>query len=132
MSDPKVLYNGGCPVCAGGMNAYRGATRDPETCSFVDVRQTPEALAAHGLTLKDVMYRVHFVEEDGRLLRGMPAIATLWQRDRRFYPLSRVVRLPVLNWLATGLYELIAAPLYVWNLWREKRRANVSPVDRRP
>ncbi len=120
---PQLLYNGGCPVCRTGAEQYQRIGGSGDACGWVDVRAMPDVLTQHGISLKAVIYRVHYIDEAGHVSVGAPAIAALLDKDNRFPWLAKLMRLPVLKWIVAGLYELVAGPLYVWNMWRERRRS---------
>ena len=125
MKEPIVLYNGACPVCATGANAYRKATKGDHACEWIDVTREPDVLIAHGVTLKAVRYRIHCVDENGVMLRGVPAMAAIWDKHPHFRWAATLVRFPGLSLIAAGVYEVIAAPLYVWNTWRDREKNRV-------
>ena len=116
MNEPEILYNGQCPVCRAGADHYRRTGGGAfASCGWTDVTKAPDALARHGVTLEAVKYRIHAVGPDGRMLSGMAAVVAIWDRMPRNRRLARLARLPVLNTIATGAYELAAGVLYAWN-----------------
>ena len=116
MAEPEILYNGHCPVCAAGAAHYQEIEPDAfGTCGWTDVTRSPDALARHGVTLKQVKYRIHAVTGNGTVLAGMPAVIAIWDRMPRHRWMARAARLPLLNTVATIGYEAAAAVLYAWN-----------------
>ena len=116
MPNPQILYNGKCPVCSAGIRqARRLSARPVEECGWIDVTQTPDALARHGLTLRDVQYRLHVLDAQGDMQVGVPACAALWDDMPRYRWLARLMRLPVIRTIAAGLYEALAYALFRWN-----------------
>jgi predicted DCC family thiol-disulfide oxidoreductase YuxK len=127
MADPQILYNGECPVCSAGINKYRriAATGD-DRCGWIDVTQVPEALTRYGLDLEAVKYRIHIVDPSGKVLKGIPACAAIWDEIPRFRWRARLVRLPIVKQLAALAYEILAAVLYAWNKQRDRRRLRAT------
>jgi predicted DCC family thiol-disulfide oxidoreductase YuxK len=111
---PIVLFDGGCPLCAGEIAHYRrlsGADR----LTWVDVSRERSLEARFGVTLAEAMARLHVRDAEGRWRTGAFAFAELWSHlpgCRRITTVLRNFRLlPLLDWL----YERFAA-------WRLARR----------
>ena len=76
------------------------------------------------MTLDDVWYRLHTVDETGRVLVGIDAFIAIWERLPAYRRRARLLRLPVIRQLAVLAYEVLAFLLYRWNLWRTRRGAD--------
>ena len=112
----EVLYNGVCPVCrAGACDQERRAIAAKAGVIFTDVATSSEALDRAGVTLDAVRLKLHAVSPDGRILRGMPAVALAWSATPPFRILGRLCRLPPVSWMAAGVYHVTAHVLWVWN-----------------
>lgn len=111
MSRPiEVLYNGVCPVChAGACDLERRGVASRAGVIFTDVAAQPDALRRAGVTLDAVRLKLHALMPDGRILRGMPAVAVAWAAAPPYRPLGRLARTPVLRSLAA------AHILWAWN-----------------
>ncbi|MEO0992567.1 MAG: DUF393 domain-containing protein [Pseudomonadota bacterium] len=107
-----VIYNGDCPVCRAGIEAMRGEAR------YTDIVETPEILREHGLTERDVQYRLHVLTPEGRLVRGIDAAALTMQASPRWRWLGRLAATPLLRPVGSLAYEVLAAILFRWNRWR--------------
>ncbi|MEM9100410.1 MAG: DUF393 domain-containing protein [Pseudomonadota bacterium] len=110
-----VIYNGACPVCDAGIEALRSKG---EGASYTDIAQMPERLAEHGLTAEDVQYRLHAVTADGRLVRGIDAVAETMLVNPRWAWAGRLAQLPLLRQLGWVAYEIAAFCLFRWNKWK--------------
>jgi predicted DCC family thiol-disulfide oxidoreductase YuxK len=112
----EVLYNGVCPVCrAGACDLERRAAAARAGVIFTDVAAEPRALERAGVSLEDVRLKLHAVRPDGRVLRGMPAVALAWSVTPPFRPLGRLSQLPPLSWVAAAAYHVVAHLLWRWN-----------------
>jgi predicted DCC family thiol-disulfide oxidoreductase YuxK len=111
-----TYYNGACPVCGTAIDRYRRAAgpNDPDF-AWCDVSAVPEAADRLGTTVPAIRRRLHVVDDDGRLLVGVPAFAALWAALPGFGWRARLVRLPVVGPVARLLYEGLAAVLDAWN-----------------
>jgi predicted DCC family thiol-disulfide oxidoreductase YuxK len=80
-----VWYNTRCPICDAGIDRQRNkliAAVQAGALAFSDINETPQALAAHGVSLDDVRRRLHATDADGRLLVGADVALALWAYDR--------------------------------------------------
>ena len=120
-----TYYNERCPVCSAGIRAYRGSLPDAAAAlAWQDINRDETALAAEGVTLDDVWYRLHTVDETGRVLVGIDAFIAIWERLPAYRWRARLLRLPVIRQPAVLAYEVLAFLLYRWNLWRTRRGAS--------
>lgn len=112
----EILYNGVCPVCrAGACDLERRAIAAKAGVIFTDVASNLAALERANVTLDDVRLKLHAIEPDGRVLRGMPAVALAWSATPPYQALGRLCRLPVINWASAGVYHVTAHVLWAWN-----------------
>ncbi len=117
----KVLYNGSCPICSREISAYeRYSQRHDLPVEFKDLNF--EDLRDWGVTSDQAARRIH-VLKDGQLYDGIPAFALVWDDMPRFRWLARVVRLPVVSWVAAKLYDHVLAPaLYALHKRRQTKQ----------
>jgi predicted DCC family thiol-disulfide oxidoreductase YuxK len=123
-----VLYNGGCPVCRAEMSRYKrlggAATAD---LTFHDVARDPSPLAPLGVTVDGAKRRLHVLDTDGRLIKGIDGFILLWRQMPRYRWLARVVGLPGIRWGAIAIYDGLLVPLlWQWNRRRERRAAHAA------
>ena len=119
--DTQVLYNGSCPICAREVGHYaRLSARGALPIRYDDCTD-PETLRGWGLTADAAARRFH-VRQDGRTLSAIPAFIALWQEIPQTRWLARLVGLPGIRWMASLLYDHVAAPLlYRLHLLRQPR-----------
>lgn len=122
--DLTVCYNGFCPLCRTEIRQYRRlAENQGASLGWVDVVADPAALARHGLDFDTLLRRLHAVDAQGRLYRGVDAFHMLWRHLPYYRRLARLMDYRLGRALAWLVYEgLIAPPLYAINRWRLKRR----------
>lgn len=112
----EVLYNGVCPVCrAGACDLERRAAAARAGVIFTDVAMHPEALTRAGVTLDDVRLKLHALLPDGRVLRGMPAVAVAWAATPPYRWLGRLFQAWPFSWVGAAGYHLTAHILWAWN-----------------
>ena len=113
--DPKtqLIYNGACPVCAAGVEAFRD-----DQAAYTDITEAPEILEKHGLSAMDVQYRVHAIGPNGRLVRGIDAAALLLTQKPRWRVIGQALTWPVLRQIGWVGYEITAFVLFRWNKWK--------------
>jgi predicted DCC family thiol-disulfide oxidoreductase YuxK len=116
MGRVEILYNGVCPGCrAGACDIERRAAVSKAGIDLTDVSQHPEALARAGLTLDQVRLKMSAIDANGRVLRGMPAVALAWSVTPPYRPLGRIVQIAPFSWIGAGAYHVAAHVLWVWN-----------------
>lgn len=80
-----------------------------------DVSRAPEALERAGVTLYQVRLKMHAITPEGRVLRGMPAIALAWTVTPGYRTLGRVMQAPPFSWSGAVVYHVAAHLLWAWN-----------------
>ena len=115
---PKVYFNGSCPVCSAEIGHYR--TLDGAAgIDWCDVALDPQALAVHGIDGESARRRLHVIDEQGQLQRGVDGFRALWTTLPSTRWLARIIDnravRPVVDWI----YEGVLAPLLYW---RDRRR----------
>ena len=114
---PDVIYNGACPVCDAGIQAFRN---DHASVDYTDITIKPAILGVHGLTAEDVQYRVHAVTADGNLVRGIDAVSVMLVQKPGWRLVGRALGWPVIRQVGWVGYEIAAFVLFRWN----KKRGN--------
>lgn len=126
---PTILYNGACPICRREIEHYRRLDNSgAEALAFNDISESEQVPSHLSLTQDDAKRRLHVLDVDGRLLRGIPAFAAIWDCLPKYRWLSALTRFPVLRSLLPWLYEPIAFGLYLLDKRRQSRSlASVNP-----
>lgn len=91
-----AYYDGGCPLCRREIAFLRRrvAARD---VTWVDVAALPGDRVAADLERSAALARFHVRLEDGRLVSGVPAFASLWQRASGLRWLGRLAGVSLLR-----------------------------------
>jgi predicted DCC family thiol-disulfide oxidoreductase YuxK len=119
-----VCYNGACPVCRAEMERYQriaGAHALP--FGWNDINTAPELFRRYDIDFDTAMRRLHAVDADGRLIRGIDVFVAIWRRLPRHRWAAAIVGSPLVRPLAWLLYEGVVAPLvYRYSRRRLRRR----------
>ncbi len=123
-----VCYNGACPVCRGEMDHYRriiarqSGHHAARHIGWHDLNVRPELFRRHGLDFDTAMRRLHAVDGEGRLLRGVDAFLAIWRQVPGYRTLAAIAGAPGMRQLCWVLYEGVVAPLvYRWSKRRLRR-----------
>lgn len=124
-SETRVLFNDQCPVCSFEINHYAAYARSKGLAIAFDDLNGPER-AAWGID-EDRAARRLYVLRDGELTSGIDAFLVLWREMPRYRWLARIVGLPGVRHVASGVYDHVLAPLiYRWHLRRRARAVSRS------
>lgn len=109
-----VYFDGACPICRREIAHYR--TREGAAdISWVDVTASGAAELGTDLDRDAAIARLHVRREDGSLVSGAEAFATLWGKLRAYAWLGRIAAWgPVLFVLEVGYRGFLRAR----RLWR--------------
>ncbi len=127
---PTTLYNGACPVCGPEIRRYQRIDASTNgDLGWRDISQEPGILAEWGLNPEDVKERLHVIDEAGQIHIGVDAFAVIWAELPGHRRLARMVRAPVVSWVARIVYDRLLAPaLYRWNRYRDGGRDPAGPA----
>jgi predicted DCC family thiol-disulfide oxidoreductase YuxK len=116
MGRVEILYNGVCPVCrAGACDLERRAAIAKAGVVLTDVARHDEALVRAGVTLDQVRLKMHAIDANGRVVRGMPAVALAWAATPPYRPFGRLMQIAPFSWIGAAVYHLSAHVLWTWN-----------------
>ncbi len=109
-----VFYDDACPMCSKEIDHYRKL----ETChpiQWVPIHLDEEMLNKFGFEKQELLKVFHVVKEDGTVLTGAAAFATLWHSTKRY------------RFAGTLAYRLHLIPImdifyYRFAKWRYKRQ----------
>jgi predicted DCC family thiol-disulfide oxidoreductase YuxK len=102
-----VLYDDGCPMCTFQM---RGLTWLDwlNVIRLMPLSDSGAAALAGGLTREDLLEAIHCVTPAGRIYRGARAIRFLGMRIPLLIPLSLVMWVPGVIWIAEMVYGVVS------------------------
>lgn len=107
---PRVFYDGGCPVCRREIAHYQRLDRAGRI-AWHDIDAHPEALDDHGIDRLDAMRRFHVIDSAGEVRSGADAFAGVWAELPGWRLVGRLVR---------GL-RLLAPLEWAYGLWAARR-----------
>lgn len=112
-----VCYNGACPVCRGEMEHYqRIARRHDLPLGWNDINTAPALFERHGIDFDTAMRRLHAIDAEGRLIRGVDVFVAVWRHLPRYRWAAAIVGSPLVRPFAWLAYEGVIAPLvYRWS-----------------
>jgi predicted DCC family thiol-disulfide oxidoreductase YuxK len=126
MSSISVMFNGSCPVCRREIGHYqRLAAASGAAIAWRDISRDDTPLDLSAMDGETARRRLHVIDEQGRLLAGVPAFAAIWVRLPRYRWLAELARRPVIGGIMARLYEPVALLLY--RLDRRRRRSRQGP-----
>ena len=107
-----VLYDDGCPMCTFGMRVltwvdWFGAAR------LVGLSHPEAKVIGPQLTREQLLEAIHCVTGDGRVYRGARAIRHLGLRMPVLVPLSVLMWVPGVMWIAERIYGVVARNRHV-------------------
>jgi predicted DCC family thiol-disulfide oxidoreductase YuxK len=117
-----LLYDGACRFCVGGAARLRGLARRG-AIELADYNQPGALEPFPGLTTEECRRAMHLVRPDGRVFRGVGAVAEAIATRGPLGRLARICHVPGLRHLLGGVYRVIAA-----NRYRLMGRTAASPA----
>jgi predicted DCC family thiol-disulfide oxidoreductase YuxK len=101
----KVYYDGACHLCSREVDMYR--KKDPaQKLVLIDISNRDFSAEAEGLDTQDVQINFHVKMPDGRILKGVPAFAAIWNELNIMRPLSTLYSWPGIKQLMDRSYTL--------------------------
>lgn len=120
-----VYFDGACPICRREIAYYR-TRKGAADMNWVDVAATGVAELGADLDPVAALTRLHVRREDGSLVSGAEAFATLWSRLPAYAWLGRIAAWPpVLLILEVGYRAFVRAR----RLWRPVPRLRPDDGD---
>jgi predicted DCC family thiol-disulfide oxidoreductase YuxK len=121
---PTMFYDGACPLCRREVEHYRRLDREGRVL-WVDISRDSDGLASHGIPYQAAMERLHAIDEQGRVVSGVPAFLVVWRQLPGFRHLAGTVERLGLESVLDRIYVRFAA-------WRFKRRCADGVCHTRP
>ncbi|RBY97775.1 DUF393 domain-containing protein [Blastococcus sp. TF02-8] len=109
MQRPALVFDGDCAFCTRSAEFARGIL--PAGCAVLPWQQVD--LATAGLTAERAQREVLWVDRDGAVTGGAPAVARALRAAGGFWlVLGVLLSLPPVRWIAPPVYRLVAANRY--------------------
>lgn len=119
-----MFFDGGCPMCKREVAHYRSLDRQNRV-SWVDISRDADALAAYDVGLDAAMKRLHAVDDQGRVVSGVPAFVTVWRQLPIYRHLAWIVESTRTVPFLDRVYARFAA-------WRFRRRCGSKACPSNP
>ncbi len=120
MSETRILYNDGCPICSREIRHYDRLAQAGSLPLRFEALST--SAADWGLDEKTAAKQIHAKHGD-EILVGVPAFLAMWAEIPRYRWLARVVGLPGVRQVAHVVYAYGLAPaLFAFHQRRKRRR----------
>lgn len=91
-----VYFNSACPVCRSGVE-WRQAQASSCEIEWIDVHNTPEAVAGLSADIENVRERLHVRDAQGRILVGADAVVFVLGSRPGLRWLGSLAELPVIR-----------------------------------
>ena len=112
-----VYYDGKCGLCHREIEHYK-KIQPPGVFAWIDLTQTPHALAEDNISPADALMYLHVKDAQGTLHVGLPAFLVIWHGlGGTWRVLSYAVGLPGVRHVAGWVYQRFAH-------WRFNRLAH--------
>tara|TARA_Y100001970_G_C13800812_1_gene634957 strand:+ start:12 stop:362 length:351 start_codon:yes stop_codon:yes gene_type:complete len=108
----KVFFNNSCNICRFEINHYK--KNDNNSLEWIDITNNDEALKLTGKTRKDLLRRLHVINE-GKVISGAKAFIIIWSKIPKYKILSKILGLKIFLFFFHYIYEFVAYFLYLKN-----------------
>lgn len=101
-----VLYDGACPGCIKDMHWYRSHQRKDDTdVVWLDISGQDQLLVDWGISPLDAMLELHVIDQQGDIVKEIPAYRLLLRRLPGWHWLALIIALPGVRSLLGALYR---------------------------
>ena len=108
----KVFFNNSCNICRFEINHYKKVANT--SLEWIDITNNDEALKITGKSRKDLLRRLHVINE-GKVIGGAEAFIVIWSNIPKYKILSKILNLKIFLFFFHYIYECIAYFLYLKN-----------------
>ena len=108
----KVFFNNSCKICKAEIDLYK--KEKIKEIDWVDITNNDQAKKETSKNSKELLRRLH-VKDDGKILQGAEAFLILWKKMPKYNFLYNFFKLPIIFYLFSFGYEIVAFFLYLKN-----------------
>ena len=108
----KVYYNESCKICKAEIDLYK--KERIQEIDWIDITNNNLAEKETSKNSKELLRRLH-VEDEGKVLQGAEAFLVVWKKIPRYRFLYNFFKLPIIFYLFSFVYEILAFFLYLKN-----------------
>ena len=108
----KVYFNNSCNICRAEINLYK--KQNIEDIEWVDITDNKSAEIETQKDNKTLLRRLH-IKDGGKVIGGAEAFLLVWKKIPKYKFLYNFFKLPIIFYLFSISYEIIAFFLYLKN-----------------
>ncbi len=108
----KVYFNNSCKICKAEIDLYK--KEEIEEIDWVDITDNELAEQETSKDSKQLLRRLH-VKDGEKVIGGAEAFLLLWKKMPKYKFLYKFFKLPIIFYIFTILYEIVAFFLYLKN-----------------
>ena len=108
----KVFFNNSCNICRFEINHYKKISNS--SLEWIDITNNDEALKITGKSRKDLLRRIHVINE-GKVIGGAKAFIIIWSNIPKYRILSKILNVKIFLFFFHYIYEFVAYFLYLKN-----------------
>ena len=108
----KVYFNESCKICKAEIDLYK--KEKVQEINWIDITNNNLAEKETSKNSKELLRRLH-VEDEGKVLQGAEAFLVVWKKIPRYRFLYNFFKLPIIFYLFSFVYEILAFFLYLKN-----------------
>lgn len=111
----QVFYDADCPICQREM-ALACEQNVSGSLHTIPIQGNEAQLVAQGISVDEAMTLLHVVDQEGRVISGMPALRIVYQ-ECGGRPIAQIWNWPLLRPLADWGYPIFARNRYRFPRW---------------
>ena len=114
----KVYFNNSCKICKVEIDLYK--KEKIKEIDWIDISNNPKAEIETAKNNKELLRRLH-IKKNGKVFSGAEAFLLLWKKIPKYKFLYNFFKLPIIFYLFSISYEVIAFFLYLKNKGQLKK-----------
>ena len=108
----KVYFNNSCKICKAEIDLYK--KEKIEEIDWIDITNNKLAEEETSKDSKQLLRRLH-VKDGEKILGGAAAFLLLWKKMPKYRFLYNFFKLPIIFYIFSVVYEILAFFLYIKN-----------------
>ena len=108
----KVYFNNSCNICRAEINLYK--KQNIKDIEWIDITNNRSAELETQKNDKTLLRRLH-IKDGGKVIGGAEAFLLVWKKIPKYKFLYNFFKLPIIFYLFSISYEIIAFFLYLKN-----------------
>ena len=108
----KVYFNNSCKICKTEIDLYK--KENIQEIDWIDITNNNTAEFETSRSKKQLLRRLH-VKNGDKIIQGAEAFLIVWKKIPKYRFLYKILKLPIIFYLFSFLYEIVAFFLYLKN-----------------